>query len=135
MTYRQLLGDLIAENGTYWAKQGNKYRAVQYFQLGVHLNPDAAEVFRMLAASHVQLAVQAEQQEATLQWLRGTPNIQMIRRHYQAQAKGYRQASIQALEVAELSGVAPPPKENYWIRQEAKAREWRELARRARRHE
>ncbi len=117
MTYRQLLGDLITENGTYWANQGNLHRAIQYLQLGVHLNPNAGEAFRLLAHAYRMLAERESEQQAALQWLPSTHNIFLIQQHYQAQVQGHQRAALQAMELAQISGVAPPLRRNYWMRQ------------------
>ena len=128
MTYRQLLGDLIAENGSYWAKQQQLYRAITYFKLGLRLNPKAAEVYRLLGQAYHELASQARQQEAALEWLRQTPNITFIRQQHQGEARTFQQTGDDAMEFAQDLGVAPPLHANYWIRQEqiAQARALRE---------
>ncbi len=122
MTYRQLLGDLIAENGTYWAKQKQLYRAIKYFKLGLRLNPKAAEVYCMLGQAYRELASQARQQDAALEWLRQTPNITFIRQQHQGEAKTFQQTGDDAMEMAQMMGVAPPTPRNYWVRQEQLAK-------------
>ena len=124
MTYQQLLGDLISENGTYWAKQKQLYRAIKYFKLGLRLNPKAAEVYRMLGQAYRELASQARQSDANLQWPYQTPNIIFTRHQHQRMARTFQQAGDDAMELAQDLGVASPAPRNYWVRQEeiAKAR-------------
>lgn len=60
MTYREFLGDLIAQNGVYWSKRGDYDRGALYLEKAVNLNPHSADILRMLGFSHLELSKTVE---------------------------------------------------------------------------
>jgi regulator of sirC expression with transglutaminase-like and TPR domain len=116
MTYRQLLGDLIAENGSYWARQRDCIRAIKYYTLALRLNPKAAEVWRMQGYAYRQLANEYTIMETDLPQL-SHPTLEATRGFYTAQVFRYQRAAAKALTTAKELGVAPPLQANYWVRQ------------------
>ena len=126
MTYRQLLGDLIAENGGYWARQKEFARAVRYMTIALRLNPKSAEVWRMLGYASHQLADEYAQMDARLPQLQN-PTLLFTKGLYRTYSQDYRRESHRAFERAMELGVAPPAQANYWVRQ-------RELAKAVQQH-
>ncbi len=121
MTYRQLLGDLIAGNGYHWTTQRDYHRAVRYFQLALQLNPTNAETYAMLGQAYRDLAREAEQTRNTLAYLGNQSNAPFLRQVFSWQAEDYQQAGDAAFQQAKALGIAPPATDNYWIRQEQRA--------------
>lgn len=124
MTYRQLLGDLIAENGSYWARQRDFIRAIKYYTLALKLNPKAAEVWRMQGYAYRQFANEYLMMEADLPQV-SEPTVEATRGFYMVRFLRYQHEATKALATAKELGVAPPAQANYWVRQ-------RELAQAAR---
>jgi len=56
MTYREFLGDLIAENGIYWARQGDVVRGIIYLDRALKLNPKSADIHYTLGELYRELA-------------------------------------------------------------------------------
>ncbi len=124
MTYRQLLGDLIIENGSLWARQGDFLRAVRYFTVGLQLNPKAAEVYPMLGAAYRQLAKEYHRMALQLPSI-NQPALELTRQVYLDNSRRYAEQVEQAFQQAEQLGAAQPIQANYWVRQ----KELREAAR------
>lgn len=124
MTYRELLGDLIAENGTYWARQKDLMRAIKYFEIAVRLNPKAAEVYRLLGQAYHDLAEDYRGWE-TVQPYTGNRNtdhvLEMTRNIYRSYSRTYQQKSDIAMSKTYRLGVAPPLEKNYWLLQQMRA--------------
>ena len=118
MTYRQLLGDLITENGSLWARQGDFVRAVRYFTIGLQLNPKAAEAYRMLGAAYRQLAKEYHSMAPQLPAI-NQPALEFTRQIYQNNVRQYAEEAERAFQQAEQLGAAPPTQTNYWVRQKA----------------
>jgi regulator of sirC expression with transglutaminase-like and TPR domain len=117
MTYRQLLGDLIIENGSLWARQGDFVRAIRYYELGLRLNPKAAEAYRMLGAAYRQLAREYHRMASDLPSIINQPAIELTRQIYAKNSRQYAELAEQAFKHAEELGAAPPTQANYWVRQ------------------
>jgi regulator of sirC expression with transglutaminase-like and TPR domain len=117
MTYRQLLGDLIIENGGYWARQGDFLRAVRYYELGLTLNPKAAEAYRMLGHACKQLAKEYHHMAIRLPSLANQPALELTRDIYVTNSRRYAEQSEEAFERADQLGAAAPTQANYWVRQ------------------
>jgi len=117
MTYRQLLGDLIIENGSLWARQGDFIRAVRYLTLGLQLNPKAAEAYRMLGAAYRKLAKEYHRMANNLPSIINQPALELTRQIYAGNSREYAELAEQAFERAEELGAAPPTQANYWVRQ------------------
>ena len=124
ITYRQLLGDLITENGSLWARQGDFVRAIRYFTIGLQLNPKAAEAYRMLGAAYRQLAKEYHSMALQLPSI-NQPALELTRQVYLNNSHRYAEQVDQAFQHAEQLGAAPPIQANYWVRQ----KELREAAR------
>ena len=115
MTRRQLVGDLIAENGTYWARQQDLPRTIRYWLITVRFNPEAAEVWQLLGHGYRKLAGQYERLQAGgFQ----NPTLAFTNQLYRGYTQEYRQEADQALQQARALGVAPPLQANYWLRQQ-----------------
>lgn len=127
MTYRQLLGDLISENGGYWARQKDLIRAVKYMTMGLRLNPKSAEVWRMLGYVFHKLADEYEQMSVRFPQLQN-PTLVFTKGLYHAYSQDYRREGNQALERAYELGVAPPAQDDYWVRQKELAQAFRKNA-------
>ena len=117
MTYRQLLGDLIIENGGYWARQGDFLRAVHYYGLGLILNPKAAEAYRMLGAAYRQLAKEYHRMAVQLPFLANQSALEITRDIYINNSRRYAEQAEEAFARADQLGAAPPTQANYWVRQ------------------
>lgn len=73
MTLRQLLGDLIAENGLYWSFEKKEYeRGTKYIEIGLSLNPKNAEMYRAISDAYYKLAGEYEKFE------RGLPDSDLL---------------------------------------------------------
>jgi len=121
MTYQQLVGDLIAENASYWARQRQYLRAAKYYTIATRLNPKAAEVWRLQGYAFHHLARQARQMEADLPSV-NLPAVERIRSLHIANRINYQRRADHAFQTAEQLGVAPPLQANYWVRQKELAR-------------
>ncbi len=116
MTYRQLLGDLIIENGSLWARQGDFVRAVRYLTMGLQLNPKAAEAYRMLGAAYRKLAKEYHSMALQLPSINQSA-LELSREVYLNNSHRYVEQAEQAFEQAEQLGAASPTQANYWVRQ------------------
>ncbi|HBT82652.1 MAG: hypothetical protein A2091_01765 [Desulfuromonadales bacterium GWD2_61_12] len=56
LTYREFLGELIAQNGIYWGISGDVARATEYLEVAVRLNPKGAEAYDNLGRGYVALS-------------------------------------------------------------------------------
>ncbi len=117
MTYRQLLGDLIIENGGYWARQGDFMRAVRYVELGLILNPKTAEAYRMLGHAYRQLAKGYRGMAVQLPSLANQSALELTRDIYVNNTRRYAEQAEQAFARADQLGAALPTQANYWVRQ------------------
>lgn len=121
MTYRQLVGDLIAENGSYWARQKDFVRAIKYYIIAVRLNPNAAEVYQMLSQAYRQLA-RDYQAVTPAQLPINVPVLQFTQQLYTGYVQGYLQDAEEAFQRAEELGAAEPLNGDYQLRQQELAR-------------
>jgi regulator of sirC expression with transglutaminase-like and TPR domain len=56
MTYRELLADLIAQNGIEYGINGDMLRATKYLEVAVKLNPRCAEIYDNLGRAYLYLS-------------------------------------------------------------------------------
>jgi regulator of sirC expression with transglutaminase-like and TPR domain len=56
MTYRELLGDLIAQNGIHWGQSGDIARATEYLEVAAKLFPKGVEIHDNLARVYLYLS-------------------------------------------------------------------------------
>jgi len=56
MTYREFLGELIAQNGIYHWLSGNHARGIKYLTIAAKLNPQGAEIHDILGKMYMILA-------------------------------------------------------------------------------
>lgn len=56
MTNRELMGDLIAQNGIYWGQQGYVPRAIEYLEVAAKLYPTRAEIYDNLNKGYLFLS-------------------------------------------------------------------------------
>jgi regulator of sirC expression with transglutaminase-like and TPR domain len=57
LTYREFMGEMIAENGRHWAMNGDIRRGVRYLELAAKLQPTGAEIKASLASAYYDMAV------------------------------------------------------------------------------
>jgi len=57
LTYREFLGEMIAENGRYWAMNGDVTKGMRYLELAAKLQPSGAEITASLASTYYEMAV------------------------------------------------------------------------------
>lgn len=124
MTYREFLGDLIVENGTYWARKKSLVRAIDYFKIALTLNPKSAEVCRLLGHAYHELS------EGYRNWEIGVYNtsnekidrtLEITRDLYRRYSRNYHEKAEIAMGKASALGVAPPLEKNYWLLQQMRA--------------
>jgi len=48
LTYKEFIGDLIAQNGLYWARKGDLERAAAYLEISAKLFPNGADIYNSL---------------------------------------------------------------------------------------
>ncbi len=130
MTYKQMLGDLITENGTYWGRQNDLMRAIKYLEIGTSLNTKSAEAFRILGNYYFKIAAEYRTWSTGL-FKTGDPRsdkvIELTRDMYEQTCRGYMHQGDLAMSRAQFLGVAPPLEQNYWIKQEKRALETKKL--------
>ncbi|PIQ87558.1 MAG: hypothetical protein COV74_00355 [Candidatus Omnitrophica bacterium CG11_big_fil_rev_8_21_14_0_20_45_26] len=130
MTYKQMLGDLITENGFYWAHQDDYMRAIKYLEIGTKLNTKAAEAYRFLGNVYYNIAADYRTQSTYL-YDTGDPHVdktlKITRNLYEQYCRNFMNKGDIAISRAHYLGVAPPLKQNYWIRQEKRALELKKL--------
>jgi regulator of sirC expression with transglutaminase-like and TPR domain len=56
MTYREFLGELIAQNGIFWGQRGDVIKATSYLEVAVKLNPKGAEIYDNLGKGYTYLS-------------------------------------------------------------------------------
>ena len=56
MTYREFLGDLIAQNGVYWGMRGDYEKAARYLEKAINMNPRSADIHQMLGIIDLHLS-------------------------------------------------------------------------------
>lgn len=59
LTYREFLGELIAQNGIHWGMSGDVERTVEYLEVAVKHNPRAAEAYDNLGRACLMLSRKA----------------------------------------------------------------------------
>lgn len=113
MTWRELVAELVGENGTYWARKGDYPKAIRYLEKAIAGSPKGAELYELLGNVYRGWARQIKSD-----------------RDFKAKV-GFRIAELtdddmsimQAMEKAKIYhekakalGVAPPLPENYWLK-------------------
>lgn len=91
LTHREFLGILIAQNGIYWANNGDIDRAIEYLEIAVRLNPKDADSTRSLGYSYRAKGKQSQGQ---------------VIENYFSKAK-------ECVSIAEQLGVTTLPLNNY----------------------
>ena len=113
MTYREFLGEMIAENARYWLQKGSseqnqekqtKYfnKALGHFKLALKLEPNGAEIYHSTAMTCYTLH---KRYKGIVSFL------------YFLDAQNY-------YTLMEVNGVAGRIKENYWVRQKERQNEF-----------
>jgi hypothetical protein len=102
MTYREFLGDLLAQNGVYRGMRGELSKAVSYLEKATELNPKFADHYDLLARAYAFLSRQSANREM---------------------AEVYRDEAEMNFRKAEELGFVRPSKDEYVKQVKKKAEE------------
>jgi regulator of sirC expression with transglutaminase-like and TPR domain len=104
LTYKEFLGEMIGENGRYWAQHGDMEKAREYLEIAIELEPTGAEIAVSLGSVYWHLDQDKD----------GLPSMD-----YKGKSKYY-------MNKAQELGAGKMIDENYLVRQRQLEKEYRE---------